>query len=89
MFSQIKLARVMLPAYKAGCDADPKKVAFCWIVDFPLFEWNADEHRWDPSHHLFTSPMPEDIFKPLSKAELRDLVEYLSSLKGEDATAGK
>jgi aspartyl-tRNA synthetase len=41
--------------------ADPKKVAFCWVIDFPLFEWNADEKRWDPSHHLFTSPMVEDI----------------------------
>ncbi len=41
--------------------ADPKKVAFGWVIDFPLFEWNADENRWDPSHHLFTSPMREDI----------------------------
>ncbi len=41
--------------------ADPKQIAFCWVVDFPLFEWNADENRWDPSHHLFTSPMPGDI----------------------------
>ncbi len=41
--------------------ADPKKIAFCWVIDFPLFEWNADEKRWDPSHHLFTSPMHEDI----------------------------
>lgn len=41
--------------------ADPKKIAFCWIIDFPLFDWNADEQRWDPSHHLFTSPMTEDI----------------------------
>ncbi|MHB8627100.1 MAG: aspartate--tRNA ligase [Aggregatilineales bacterium] len=41
--------------------ADPKKVAFCWVIDFPLFEWNTDEKRWDPSHHLFTSPMAEDI----------------------------
>jgi aspartyl-tRNA synthetase len=41
--------------------ADPKKVAFCWVIDFPLFEWNAEEHRWDPSHHLFTSPMYEDL----------------------------
>src|SRR5262249_24967464 len=41
--------------------ADPKKIAFCWVIDFPLFEWNADENRWDPSHHLFTSPMAEDI----------------------------
>lgn len=40
---------------------DPGNMAFCWIVDFPLFEWNEDEHRWDPSHHLFTAPMPEDL----------------------------
>jgi aspartyl-tRNA synthetase len=39
---------------------DPKKIAFCWVIDFPLFEWNADEQRWDPSHHLFTAPMWED-----------------------------
>jgi len=36
-------------------------MAFCWIIDFPLFEWNEDERRWDPSHHLFTAPMPEDL----------------------------
>jgi aspartyl-tRNA synthetase len=41
--------------------ADPKKIAFGWVVDFPLFDWNPDETRWDPSHHLFTSPMHEDI----------------------------
>jgi aspartyl-tRNA synthetase len=36
-------------------------LAFCWIVDFPLVEWNENERRWDPSHHMFTAPMPEDI----------------------------
>ena len=41
--------------------ADPQKLAFCWVIDFPLFEWNEDEQRWDPSHHLFTSPMAEDL----------------------------
>jgi aspartyl-tRNA synthetase len=40
---------------------DPGTMAFCWIIDFPLFEWNEDERRWDPSHHLFTAPMPEDL----------------------------
>jgi aspartyl-tRNA synthetase len=27
-----------------------------WVVDFPMFEYNADEQRWDPLHHPFTSP---------------------------------
>ncbi|MBC7810007.1 MAG: aspartate--tRNA ligase [Burkholderiales bacterium] len=37
------------------------KLAFAWVSDFPMFEWNEDEKRWDPSHHLFTAPMPEDL----------------------------
>ncbi|MCJ7723511.1 MAG: aspartate--tRNA ligase, partial [Anaerolineales bacterium] len=40
---------------------DPDVLGFCWIIDFPFVIWNQAEHRWDPSHHLFTSPMPEDI----------------------------
>ncbi|MBN1266251.1 MAG: aspartate--tRNA ligase [Anaerolineales bacterium] len=39
---------------------DPDTLAFCWVVDFPFVNWNEDEARWDPSHHLFTAPMPED-----------------------------
>jgi aspartyl-tRNA synthetase len=41
--------------------ADPDVLAFCWVVDFPFVNWNAEEKRWDPSHHLFTSPAAEDI----------------------------
>jgi aspartyl-tRNA synthetase len=40
---------------------DPDELAFGWIIDFPLFLWNEDENRWDPSHHLFTSPQVQDI----------------------------
>jgi len=40
---------------------DADLLAFCWVIDFPYVEWNDDEKRWDPSHHLFTAPMPEDI----------------------------
>ena len=29
-----------------------------WVVDFPMFEYNEDEKRWDALHHPFTSPKP-------------------------------
>ncbi|MCG8378261.1 MAG: aspartate--tRNA ligase, partial [Proteobacteria bacterium] len=32
-----------------------------WIINFPMFEYNEDEKRWDPLHHPFTSPASEDI----------------------------
>lgn len=36
---------------------------FVWIVDFPLFEWNEGEKRYDSLHHPFTAPVPEDLDK--------------------------
>jgi aspartyl-tRNA synthetase len=39
---------------------DPDVLGFCWVIDFPFAFWDEEEKRWDPSHHLFTSPLPED-----------------------------
>jgi aspartyl-tRNA synthetase len=57
----------------------PGEFRFCWIVDFPLFEWNQEENRWDASHHVFT--MPQEQYIPVLekdpgavKGELYDLV---------------
>jgi len=36
-------------------------LAFCWVIDFPMFLWDEENQRWDPSQHMFTMPMPEDI----------------------------
>ena len=40
---------------------DPQVLAFAWVIDFPFAFWDEEEQRFDPSHHLFTSPMPEDL----------------------------
>jgi len=34
--------------------------AFCWVVDFPLFQWDDQAKRWNAEHHPFTSPHPDD-----------------------------
>jgi aspartyl-tRNA synthetase len=42
---------------------DPKRFEFLWVLDFPMFEWNADENRWEAAHHPFTSVHDQDLEK--------------------------
>jgi aspartyl-tRNA synthetase len=40
---------------------------FLWVTDFPLFEWSAEENKWNAMHHPFTRPKTEDM--PLFEAK--------------------
>ncbi len=40
---------------------DDNVLAWAWILEWPLFSYDQEEQRWDPHHHLFTAPVPEDI----------------------------
>lgn len=59
VFDVLGRLRVLLAERLEMIDKDI--LAFCWVIDFPFVVWNEEEKRWDPSHHLFTSPMVEDI----------------------------
>jgi aspartyl-tRNA synthetase len=59
VFESLGRLRVYL-AERLGL-ADPNVLGFCWVIDFPFVNWSEEEQRWDPSHHLFTAPMSEDL----------------------------
>ncbi len=59
VFDVLGRLRVLLGERLGLLDKDV--LAFCWVIDFPYVVWNAEESRWDPSHHLFTAPIPEDL----------------------------
>ena len=40
--------------------ADPNVFAFCWIIEFPLLEWNEEESRWEATHNPFSGYLEED-----------------------------
>jgi aspartyl-tRNA synthetase len=54
---------------------DANQVNLVWVTDFPMFEWNADEKRFEALHHPFTAPNPEDLADlTTARAQTYDLV---------------
>ena len=67
---------------------DENKINVLWIVDFPMFEWNEEENRWEALHHPFTSPKEEDIEKLLENPEKVRARAYDMVLNGVEIGGG-
>lgn len=67
---------------------DPDVFAFCWVTDFPLFEWSKEEQRLNASHHPFTAPKVEDIEKLDSAPETVRARAYDLAVNGNEVAGG-
>ena len=66
---------------------DPNRFEFLWVVDFPMFEWLADEQRYEFMHHPFTAPLESDAAlletdQARARARAYDLVLNGSEIAG-------
>jgi aspartyl-tRNA synthetase len=66
------LARTKVGTDLGLVDADQFK--FCWIVDFPMYEWNEDEKKIDFSHNPFS--MPQGEMAALESSDPLDILAY-------------
>jgi len=65
-FPRLKYKEVMKKYHSDKPDirknkSDPNKLAFCFVVNFPMFEWHEEEKKWGAMHHPFTKPRIKDI----------------------------
>jgi aspartyl-tRNA synthetase len=67
---------------------DDTKFNFLWVTDFPQFEYNSDEGRWEAMHHPFTSPREEDVPLLLTEPDKVRARAYDIVLNGSEVGGG-
>ena len=59
-----------------------------WVTDFPMFEWDEEDRRWNAAHHPFTSPHDEDMDKLESDPGAVRALAYDVVLNGTELGSG-
>jgi len=67
---------------------DKNELAFCWIIDVPLFFYSESEKKLVSGHHPFTAPNPEDLGKIDTKPEEVRSLSYDCVLNGFEIAGG-
>ncbi len=67
---------------------NPEDFRFLWVTDFPMYEWNEEEKRWDAMHHPFTSPHEQDMDKLESDPGAVRALAYDMVLNGTELGSG-
>ena len=61
---------------------------FLWVTNFPMFEWDEGERRWNAAHHPFTSPHDEDMDKLETDPAMVRALAYDVVLNGTELGSG-
>jgi aspartyl-tRNA synthetase len=84
---QLRLALGQKYAAKHGA-FDKRDYRFLWVTDFPMFEWDETEQRWNAAHHPFTSPHEDDMDKLESDPGAVRALAYDVVLNGTELGSG-
>jgi aspartyl-tRNA synthetase len=67
---------------------DPQEMHFSWVVEFPMFDYDAEEKRWVSTHHPFTAPRPQDVALLETDAAKARAIAYDLVINGFEAGGG-
>lgn len=67
---------------------DPSTLHLSWIVEFPMFDWDAEENRWVAMHHPFTAPRDVDLAKLATDPRACRAKAYDLVINGYEAGGG-
>lgn len=103
LFPQKRITKIPFPrlTYKEAMDNygtdkpdlrenknDPDELAFCFINEFPMFEWLEGNKRWNAMHHPFTMPRENDFARIKAEPEKILAWQYDMALNGFEIFSG-